>query len=70
MLLYSLLSLIGRDKRQIKVMTRSNQQFATAPFRKIHNIHFWWTIAHFAPKGSETDDLNAPSSNQQSANSN
>gem|GEM_PF-2851240 len=65
MLVSSPLSLIGRDKRQIKVMTRANQQFATAfsskIFTKIDNIHFWWTIAHFAPKGSETDDLNAPS---------
>ncbi|OUV10463.1 MAG: hypothetical protein CBC46_11505 [Verrucomicrobiaceae bacterium TMED86] len=64
-LVYSLLSLTGRDKRQIKVMTRSNEQFTAAFFGKIlikiDNIHFWWTIAHFAPKGSETDDLNAPS---------
>jgi len=63
MLVSSPLSLIGRDKRQIKVMTRSNQEFIAAFFGKIDNIHFWWTIAHFAPKGSETDDLNAPSRN-------
>jgi hypothetical protein len=44
MLLYSLLSLIGRDKRQIKIMARSNQLFSATFFRKIfikiHNIHF------------------------------
>ncbi|MBL6922716.1 MAG: hypothetical protein ISR39_11145 [Akkermansiaceae bacterium] len=48
-------------------MTRSNEQFTAAFFGKIlikiDNIHFGWTTAHFAPKGSETDDLNAPSRN-------